>query len=53
MLHDMYDAMNCNSSMFMVYECNGDAYNLISYLVEENKSLVTGGNEIFDCRRGK
>ena len=53
MLHDMYDAMNCVSSMFMIHECNGCACKLSSFLAEENKSLVTGDKEIFDCCRGK
>ena len=52
MLHDMYDAMNCISSMFMIYECSGCACKLSSCLAEENKSLITGDNEVFDCCRG-
>ena len=53
MLHGMYDAIQCVPSMFMIYEYNGCACKLISCLAEENKSLITGDNEIFDCCRGK
>ena len=53
MLHDMYDAMNCVSLMFMIYECNGWACKLSGCLAEENKSLIIGDNEIFDCCRRK
>ena len=38
MLHDMHDAMNCVSSMFMIYECNDYACKLNSRLSEEDKS---------------
>ena len=38
MLHDMYDAMNYVSSMFMIYECNGCVCKLSSCLAEEDKS---------------
>ena len=44
MLYDMYDAMNCVSSMFMIYECNGCACKLISRLAEANKSLAAAGD---------
>ena len=40
MLHDMYDAMNCVSSMFMIYECNGCACKLSSCLAEEDESWI-------------
>ena len=40
MLHDMYDAMNCVSSMFMMYECNGCVCKLSSCLAEEDKSWI-------------
>ena len=46
MLYDMYDAIKCVLSMFMIYECNVCACKLISCLAEENKSLITGDNEI-------
>ena len=48
MLHDMYEAIKCVLSMFIIYECNGCACKLISYLAEENKSLIAGDNKIFD-----
>ena len=53
MLHDMYDAKKWVLSMFMIYECNGCACKLSSRLAEENTSLITGDNEIFDRCRGK
>ena len=53
MLHDMYDVIKCVLSMFMIYECNECACKLISRLAEENKSLISGDNEIFDYCRGK
>ena len=53
MSHDMYDAIKRASLMFMIYECNGCACKLISCLDEENKSLITEDNEIFDCCRGE
>ena len=46
MLHEMYDALKCVISMFMIYECNVCACKLISCLAEENKSVITGDNEI-------
>ena len=49
----MYDAMDFVSSMSMIYECNGCACKLGSRLAEENKSLIAGDNEIFDCCQGK
>ena len=49
MLHDMYDAIKYALLMFMIYECNVCACKLISRLAEENKSLITGDNEMFDC----
>ena len=53
MLDDMYDAMKCVPTMFMIYECNGCAGKMGSYLAEENKSLIVGDNENLDCCRGK
>ena len=44
MLHDMYDAMNCVSSMFMVYECNDYACKLSSRLAVEDKSWTATGD---------
>ena len=46
MLHDMYDAIKCVLSMFMIYECNVCACKLISCLAEESKSLIAGDNKI-------
>ena len=40
MMHEMYDAMNCVSLMFMIYECNGCACKLSSCLVEEDESWI-------------
>ena len=53
MLHEMYDAIICVLSMFMIYECNVYAYKLISCFAEENKSWIAGDNKIFDRCRGK
>ena len=53
MLHDMYDAIKCVFSTFMIYECNVCACKLICCLAEEDKSLIAGDNKIFDCCRGK
>ena len=53
LLHDMYAAMNCVSSMFMIDECNGYACRLSSRLAEENESLIAGDNGILYCCRGK
>ena len=44
----MYDAIKCVLSTLMIYECNGCACKLISCLAEENKSLITGDDKIFD-----
>ena len=52
MLHDMYDAMNCVSSMFMIYEYNGCACKLSICLAEEDKPWIAGDNKIFDCCQG-
>ena len=40
MLHEMYDAIKCVLSMFMIYECNVCACKLICCIAEENKSLT-------------
>ena len=40
MLHEMYDAIRCVLSMFMICECNVCAYKLIHCLAEENSSLT-------------
>ena len=53
MLYDMHDAMNCISSMFMIYECHGYVCKLNSRLAEEDKIRVAGDNGFFDCCRGK
>ena len=39
--------------MIMIYECNVCVCKLINCLAEENKSLTTRDNEIFDCCQGK
>ena len=53
MLYDMYDAIKCVLSRFMIYECNVCACKLIGCLAKENKSLMAGDNKILDCCRGK
>ena len=53
MLHDMYDAIKCVLSMFMIYECNVYTCKMIGCLAEENESLIAGDNKIFDCCQGK
>ena len=61
MLHDMYDAMNRVSSIFMIYEYNGCACKPSVCLAETNKSLASAGeskcltdvedSRLFDCSR--
>ena len=47
MLHEIYDAI------YVIYDCNACACKLICCMVEENKALIAGDNEIFDCCQGK